>query len=112
MKLRRRLASGRAAIVAPYTGAWIEITYYTPAFYTSVSLPYSASYAIDEPLVKYDNWVIDSYIMGGWTSLVTDITYPVRPDRIKIKYDLLDDSTGFYTPIIGNPSVIISEITV
>jgi len=87
-------------------------TYYTPAFYTSVSLPYSASYAIDEPLVKYDNWVIDSYIMGGWTSSVTDITYPVRPDRIKIKYDLLDDSTGFYTPIIGNPSVIISEITV
>jgi len=87
-------------------------TYYTPAFYTNVSLPYSATYEIDEPLVKYDNWVISSYIAGGWTSLVTNITYPVRPETIKIKYELLDDNTGFYTPILGNPSVIISEMTV
>lgn len=88
------------------------VTYYTPAFYTSVSLPYSTTYEIDKPLVKYDNWVIEAYIEGGWNSGYTDITYPVRPETIKIKYELLDDSTGFYTPILGNPSVIISEMTV
>lgn len=100
--------------------------YYLPHFYTKLVLPYENGEEYinkPEPYIGYDNWSMEAFIKGGWTSGTPktsgtgydfqweNISYPINPKNIQIKFNMSDNDYGFTSPVLKNPSVIISSMT-
>ena len=64
--------------------------------------------------IYYDDWLIEKLLTDSTISNGERISYPVESDSIQLRfdmhgYDASDESSGYYTPILKNISLIISE---
>lgn len=58
--------------------------------------------------IIYDHTLLNGYLNGSYPTEEA-FAYPIDPDMIQIRFDLTGDGTGFFTPIIKNIALIISD---
>jgi len=78
----------------------------TKEYATTTPNTYGNAYSI-----TIDNWIIDHFYTDQSIPSGQNLTYPIDPEAIKIRFDMTSDSQGFKTPEIKNVSTIISEVS-
>jgi len=59
--------------------------------------------------VYYDDWIVEKFLTDASVTENEKITYPVDPDYVQVRFDFTGDVDGFYTPVVKNIALIISE---
>ena len=64
--------------------------------------------------IYYDDWLIEKLLADHTISSGERISYPIESDTIQLRfdmhgYDISNESSGYYTPVLKNISLIISE---
>jgi hypothetical protein len=64
--------------------------------------------------VYYDDWLIEKLLTDPTIYSGERISYPIESDSIQVRfnmhgYDVSNESSGYYSPVLKNISLIISE---
>lgn len=93
------------------SGANISLNDYEPLIDTVINTSVNGGRDFG---IYYDDWLIEKLLTDHTILSGERITYPIESDTIQLRfdmhgYDASDESSGYYTPILKNISLIISE---